>query len=273
MKKAIFLLFCLCMTKCRALTLLNEEGQICKPFLELLKLCDIPTDGPLLATALLAKHAWIQEGKERWEYEERFSDKKEEATALLEQIGCFKAVYAKHKQYDYALVLGALMSRVEARLDFLWEQWQKGVRFSTLIFLTGERDITPALESLPPGIESETEMMMHLYQHHPLKAAAPDLPLLVVHTPKQKRGGTLMRPNTEDTVRAWLKMRPQPGSCLAVSDQPFVGYQEAVLKVALPSTFRLEVIGPADPGKYPLILYLDNLAKWLGYELLSVHSR
>lgn len=269
MKKAIFVFLSLLMAGYSKEPLINEKGELSESFIQLLQACDLPQGSSLEETALITKQAWIQVGKERWEYEERFNDKQEAALPLLKRLGCFEAVNAKESHYDYAIVLGALLSRVAARLDFLFEEWQRGVRFSTLVFLTGERDISPDKELVPEGIETETEMMLYLYHNHPLCAVTRHLPLLVVHTPKQPSLlGLLVRPNTADTVNAWLATRPTPGSCLAVSDQPFVLYQEAVLRYLLPPSFKLEVVGAADPGKYPLILYLDNLAKWFCYELM-----
>lgn len=264
MKRVIFFLICLFALRCEALTLLDENGNLIPPFAELLQLCELPTDCSLEELALILRAAWIQEGKERWQYEERFNDKKIKALPLLEAIGCLDAIHAQKFHYNYVLVLGALASRVEKRLNFLWEEWKRGVRFDAIFFLTGQRDIEKKMEILPIGITSETQMMIYLYRSHPLSEAARGVPLAIIDTSKQcDAHGLLKRPNTADTVKAWLQTRPAAGSCLAISDQPFVGYQEAVLKKLLPADFFIEVIGMADERKFPLILYLDNLAKWL----------
>lgn len=261
MKKILVLLFSLIALKGEALTLVEADGRLTPPLVELLQLFDLPIDRTVDETAQILRSVWIQEGKERWQYEDRYSDKKEQALPLLSEIGCFDAVHAGQLHYDYALVTGGLASRVEKRLNFLFEEWQRGVRFEALIFLTGQRDIDPIKEPLPPGVDSESQMMIRIYRAHPLSKAALDLPVSVIDTSKQI--DTMRRPNRADTVNAWLKTRPQPGSCLSISSQPFVGYDEAILRGLLPPEFSFEVVGEADEGRFPLVFYLDNIAKWL----------
>lgn len=264
LKKSIFLLLCLFSLRCEALTLVDNEGKLVQPFVELLELFELPTDRSSLETAQIVRSKWIQEGKERWQYEYYFEELKEQAMPLMKRLGCVDAIHAQELHYDYAIVMGALLCRVERRLDFLWEEWQRGVRFETLVFLTGQRDIDSKQEPLPEGVDSETQMMIRVYRAHPLSQAAREVPLVIIDTSKQfDNVASLRRPNTSDTIKAWLKTHPQPGRCLAVSDQPFIGYQEAVVKQFLPSNFTLEFIGRADEEKFPLTLYLDNLAKWL----------
>ena len=106
----------------------------------------------------------------------------------------------------------------------------------------------------------------------------------VIDSPKHRRiNGEMKRPNTKNTICQWLATGPQPGSCLVISTQPFIGYQEAIFKYILPSEFEIEAIGPGTNNRYPnadldldnhntpfpLSVYLDNFAKWLLYEQLK----
>jgi hypothetical protein len=51
-----------------------------------------------------------------------------------------------------------------------------------------------------------------------------DLPVVFIAVPMKTEGSSLKRPNTEDTIIAWLKMTSQPCIALFVSDQPFCGF-------------------------------------------------
>jgi hypothetical protein len=254
-----------------------ETGRLKESARELLALFEVPeelTDEEILP--YLQAH-WYQAGKERWEMKLSHEKKKGEAFPILLRLKCIRSIYPKKPHYDYALVLGAPGKTMERRLDYLFSQWLNGVTFDQIVLLTGQRDLNPTLESFPEGLTSETELFVHLMENHPLKWVAP---YTVVDSPKSlQEDGSLRRPTTESTVCDWLLTKPRAGLCLAISSQPFVGYQEAVVRCFLPDGFEVEAIGPGTPTwpkvaldipnqniPLPISIYLDNFAKWLYYE-------
>lgn len=205
----------------------------------------------------------LQAGKERWQLERICDDRLDEALPILRRLGCIDSIHAEKNHYDYALVLGSLKLHMQMRLDFLYEQWKRGVRFDEIVLLTGRRDLNPEREIYPEELKTETDLFVYLFDNHPLKKVAP---VKVIDSAKCKReDGMLRRPDTAATIRDWRATNPKAGSVLAVSTQPFVGYQNAVLKSLLPEEFDLEAIGP-ETEIYPMALYLDNFAKWMLYE-------
>lgn len=207
----------------------------------------------------------LQKGKERWQLERICDDRLEEAIPLLKELGCLDSVHAEKKHYNYAVVLGSLGLHMQLRLDFLYEEWKRGVRFDQIVLLSGKRDLEPDREKYPKGLKSEAELFLHLAKNHPLAKTAP---IQLIDSDKIKReDGTWRRPDTAKTVKDWNATSPAPGSVLAVSTQPFVGYQHAVLKSLLSNEFDLETIGP-ETQIFPMALYLDNFAKWMLYEKL-----
>lgn len=276
MKKLLFLL--LIPFSLQALSLKDDSGALSPPAKEFLALFDIDGNQPIPQLILTLKRSWVQEKKERWEMDPRCEEKRALALPILQKLGCIDSIYAGKKHYDYALVLGALGKTMERRLDFLYQEWQKGVRFDQIYLLTGARQLDPQRESYPAGLTYETDLFIHLFKNHPLSKIAP---MKVIDSPEQTLpDGTVRRPDTASTVRDFLKTAPRPGSCLVISTQPFVGYQEAVVKCFLPSSFVIECVGPGSAnafprveedipqvqGAYPLSVYLDNFVKWLIYE-------
>ncbi|NGX40088.1 MAG: hypothetical protein KR126chlam1_01428 [Chlamydiae bacterium] len=271
-------LFLLLLCNLDALSLKEPTGELKQPATTLLELFDIPsTLTPKELVPYLKAH-WLQKGKERWEMEKRCEEKGKAALPLLRALGCINSIHAEKKNYQYALVLGAMGKTMQRRLDFLYKEWKRGVRFDQIVLLTGERDLDPTREKFPEGLKSETDLFLHLFDRHPLKKIAP---YTLINSPKQiQKDGSLRRPTTASTMRDWLRSRPSLGDCLAISTQPFVGYQEAVVRAFLPKGFSVEGVGPgtdncyptADldlevpPVPYPLSIYLDNIAKWLVYE-------
>jgi len=232
---------------------LTENGQLKPAAQKLLDLFEI--DDP---------SAWIQAGKERWEMERLYEDKRDQAMPLLTELQCVDEIRSGKEHYDYALVLGATGPVMQSRLDFLYEEWLRGIRFDQIVLLTGDRNLDSKIETIPEGLKNETELLLYHFDRHPLKNL---IPTVVIDSPKQiLEDGTIRRPTTISTVIEWLKTDPKPGCCLAVSTQPFVGYQEAVIRSVVPKSFEVEAIGPAIGKNYPLSIYLDNFAKWLKYE-------
>lgn len=242
---------------------ITEDGQLKPAAQELVALFDFQTDS-LQELSLLLEKKWLQAHIDCWNMDHRFEENYDSGFALLQELGFTNEVRAANDHYDYALVLGATKSVMEERLDFLYEEYLRGVRFDTIVLLSGARDLDPEIETYPEGLKTEYELLIYLFDRHPLKQL---VPYVAIDSPKQLlENGTLRRPTTASTITDWLKTRPAAGSCLAVSNQPFVNYQEAVLCCLLPAPFKVEVIGPNETRKYPLAIYLDLFAKQLKYE-------
>ncbi len=261
MRKFLFFLFLPFFLQ--ALSLKDAQGDLLPAARELLTLMDVP-DIPQDELISYLKEHWMQSKKERWEMDIRSEEKKELALPLLRELGCIETLNATEQAYDYALVLGATGPVMQMRLDFLYTQHQNGVRFSQIVLLSGDRKLSPKRDGEYEDLENETQLLCHLFANHPLSKLVPHS---VIDSKQQLLDdGTMRRPTTANTLIDWLETNPPPGKCLALSTQPFVGYQEAVARTVLPSTFSIEGIGPALNSPYPLAIYLDNFAKWLLYE-------
>lgn len=274
----------------RADKILNQKGKPTPNLLKLLATLSIKHDGTLDSIVQATQREWLRPaGKERWDAPDKHEDKRAHVLALLDQFGCLKDVHASKKQYTRVVMLGALMSRVRGRLAYLLKQWESGVRFDEIVVLGGKRPLHPKLESreilldtnnkeLPARKDwmfqgsvpkTESEMIRMVFD----QADLPDklkktVRIVFVETPMQKRSdGSMRRPNTGDTVVHWLQMyKPQPGTCLVISNQPYVGYQDSVLRTFLPKDFEIETIGGRAYDDLPLAVHLDNFARWLYQE-------
>lgn len=200
-----------------------------------------------------------------------------------------RATLDRPLSYTGMLLLGALRSRIVSRLFYLTTVASR-LTFNLdwkIYLLGGARPLDPEKESpfvlcTPaelPFLEgwiapetlptTEAEMMKLVWQQSrlPMHWRAE-----IVYAPMQpKPNGGTRPPNTADTVRVWLSdHQPPPGTYLALSNQPFVQYQELVLQRLVPSGFAVYTCGPAASPTLPLATYLDNIAKQL-YEELAAH--
>lgn len=187
---------------------------------------------------------------------------------LLQRMDLLEARHAPTLHYTHALIFGATYQSVKERMLFLGEEWQRGLRFDEIVLLGSARPITPEekLEARSESLQTESDIMLALWTSLPLPAALKKVPKILVHSPmKTDASGVLLRPNTADTIIAWLNTKPKPGTVVAISNQPYVHYQDAVLRALMPEQFSLSTIG-SKSNKNNINLHLDNLARILYQE-------
>ncbi len=273
--------------------ILDVQGNPSQALQTLLSATDITHDGSLASIVAATQHeqdkgGWLRaQGKERWEIDELFTQKRELLFSIFEHLGVFDQVAPLQNHYDYALLLGAMVYRIRTRLHHLIELWNKGIQFDTIVILCGQRTLDPRLESLDillnahNGVlpfkanwqfdgtipKTETDMMKLVFEQSQLPDEWKNLSIIFIDTPQQlQEDGSWRRPNTQDTVEAWFATDPTPGSILAISNQPFIGYQDTILRRFISATFTIETVGQAASANIKIATLLDNMARWLYME-------
>ena len=168
--------------------------------------------------------------------------------------------------YDKALILGASTSRMQMRLDYLKKLWNQGVRFQEIVWLTGDRPLDARIDGLAGRCQNESEAAHIIQEESELPDDMRQLPITFIAVPMKGEGPVRQRPNTADTIIAWLQTSPSPCRALFVSDQPFCGYQFATVKSVLPDIFLFDLVGPGvDPYGHPAAaaITLDSIARWI----------
>lgn len=209
---------------------------------------------------------WLRKsGQERWEQVEIDPAKRQFVLDWTKEQGLLSDWVPALRAYDKALILGATTSRMQARLDYLTQLWRQGVRFEEIVWLTGDRPLDPRVDGLLDRCSNESEAARIVWEEAELPEGMREISVVFVAVPMR---GTI-RPTTADTIYAWLETAPPPCSALFVSDQPFCGYQFAVVKSILPERFEFDLIGHgADPSSHPAAaaIILDSIARWIYQE-------
>ncbi len=214
---------------------------------------------------------------------------------LLGQLGMLDEVSPLGSGYDNALLLGGLIPEARGRLAHLVKLWSTGcpenglahIWFDNIVFFAGEHllpDQAPmkSLLDADNGVlpfrrdwtfsgkepRTELEMMQFVWDQAQIPDEMRQLPVTWVKAPTKPnpngRKSLPRRPNTGDTFKAWLKdFCPSPSCCVAISDQPNVGYQDAVLQTLRPPGFTVETVGAAASLDHKLALYFRQLAACL----------
>jgi hypothetical protein len=186
-----------------------------------------------------------------------------------------------HHTYDYAIIFGALIHTVRKRIAYLVKLWHEGIRWNSLVILSGQRNLDPILESdttwndasllpiktswkLSQVPKTEIDMIQMVLEQSVLPADWTTIPTTLINTPMQLKEFGLLRPNTADTILCWLTTHPTPGSIVAISTQPYICYQDAILKRILPSSFSIETVGPEiDPCEVQPEILIGTIGWWL----------
>lgn len=215
---------------------------------------------------------WLRKaGQERWEMAELSPEKRCFVLDWAEKEGFFAPWMPTEPFYDQALILGATTARMESRLAFLADLWKGGTRFGKIVWLTGERPLDPRVDSLTDFAKTETAAAPILWEKADLPEEMRKLPVLFVASPMKEDG---KRPNTADTILSWLESAPEPCTALFISDQPFCGYQFAVIKALVPDAYQFDVAGAGvHSTNHPAAgaIILDSVARWLYQDHSNLH--
>ena len=231
---------------------------------ELAAALGIPPGSDLVAET---QKQWLRPpGKERWETVENFSDEERELILnWAEKEELFAAWNPLHSQYDKAVILGATTHSMQTRLHYLIDLWSNGIRFSGIVWLTGDRPLDPRIETFTDTHKTESDAARMVWEEAELPADMRSLPVTFVTTPMKEICGKLVRPNTADTIITWLGTDPNPCTLLVVSHQPYCGYQFGVIKALLPDEYPFDLVGPAIDNASPSTV-LDTVARWMYVE-------
>jgi len=220
------------------------------------------------------KHWLRKPGQERWEMQELTADQRLFVLNWAQQQGVFADWLPSKDLYDKALILGASTSRMQMRLGYLKKIWNQGVRFHEIVWLTGDRPLDKRVDDLLERCENESQAARIIWEKSDLPDGMRRLPVAFIAVPMKEDGPVRQRPNTADTIIAWLGTNPSPCQALFVSDQPFCGYQFAIVKTCLPDAFSFDLIGQGvDPCSHPAAaaITLDSIARWI-YQESQIHS-
>lgn len=273
---------------------LFTNTQLPKPaLLKLLKETNIAHDSTLSGIVAATQKpqsegGWMrQENKERWELGDLFSEKNAVIFSLFQELDMVDTIQPSASTYDHGIILGSTLESIRIRIRHLADILKEGVHIKKLTFLCSQRSLDKNLENKatlydanngilafkkewkPPHKtpKTETEMVQMVLDQSDLPIDFTAHNTTIIDTPNQiNHEGSIRRANTADTVLYWLETaHPFKGSILAISNQPYVGYQGAVLKTVLADQFTIETVGKTDHEKIAVIL--DCLARWLYQEL------
>jgi hypothetical protein len=271
-----------------------------QPRLKLLQLLEVLGMEKECATTAVKINEWAQKsllrnGERFHEQSKTFEPLRDKIKPLLSDLGFIEGSSAHFKEYQGALLLGALLGAVRTRLHFLIEQWKSGVRFSDLYFLGGQRPLVKDVENVDtfrttdgplqlrqdwaePSVwpTTESEMMQLVYEQADMpQEMRKQVKVHHIVSPLKTNPvtGELARPNTDDTVRSWLAATPPPGRYLTVSNAPYIARQDVVIRTIATDDYRFDAIGKRAREDQQMAIILDELARLIFQSILFSKSK
>jgi hypothetical protein len=264
-----FFIFAICLGNLTYATPIQDHQIDSTALSQLASALNISQDADIVAET--QKHWLRKSNQERWEMAELSPDQRLFVLNWARECKLFDPWKPLTNTYDQALILGATTDRMRMRLDYLKRLWNEGTRFSEIVWLTGDRPLDERVDGLTNRCSNESEAAHIIWNEMDLPEEMRKLPVVFIAVPMKINGSSLKRPNTEDTIIAWLKIATEPCKALFVSDQPFCGYQFAIIKANLPNAFLFDVVGPGvESINHPAAaaIILDSMARWIYAESL-----
>lgn len=233
---------------------------------ELLNYFKVPYKDSYSGIANAIQKAWLRKpGQERWNIRKVNAEDEQYVLSIFDQLGMLQEIKPRKNYYDYVLVLGSTLGGFKKRLNYLVTLFEEGIRFGVIYYLSGDRPLDPKVdnqdilkamqrtnEQLP---KNESEMVRFVVEHTNFSDSFSKIPVYYVKCPMKKEE----RPNTGDTILKWLDLQPQPGAALVISNQPYINYQDKVVRKYLENGFEVETVGSKSNTK-KIELYLEQLA-------------
>jgi len=260
---------------------LTEQGQLTQELIALLKLDHLydPNDD---FTTVVEKTQIKWHGPRHEDSQKERSDlidtpeqlaMRPEVISLAKDMGLFSAQNPSLSHYRYAVCLGSFLNGVRSRLAHIVELWQQGIRFDSLVFLSGERPLRnkpgqkddyaelcdPSQSPLPfkeGWIPLPVDQVIYNMEYDMVRLVWEQVKIpeemdqalkgkvFFVNAPR----GEAARPSTKETYFYWLKdFHPEPGTVVAPSDPLLWTYQQLTGAKVLGPEFMLDTIAHEAP--------------------------
>lgn len=225
--------------------------------------------------------SWLRsKNLERYQVEQKKHAKHDELIPSFKALKMIDEIKPTSKHYDCVVVHGASLETFRTRIAYLINLYNEGIRFDKVVILTGMRLLFPteprsalASANLPFIISkswvdnpanpftTEADMARLIWDQAEMPSEMKLIPTHIIVAPTNNG----VRPNTRDTINYWLKQEPAKlKKVLAVSNQPYIIYQDDLLRYSLPSGTHLETVGfGCLSQEVESMLVLDSLARVL----------
>jgi hypothetical protein len=119
--------------------------------------------------------------------------------------------------------------------------------------------------------QTENEMIQLVWEQSEIPNDMRQIKVNFINAPMKQS-----RPNTEDTIKEWLKNSPSSGTYLVISNAPYRNRQDLVMQRLVMqgnalSKYNFDTVG-SEAGEIKIIIFLDELARFI-YEAKQISEK
>lgn len=245
----------------------DVRGAPSEGLLEVLKLCGIKTTGSWENIVKLTQ-PWVvsEENKKEgiWPVSCDCKDMHAfyNALSMLHMTQIIPSCLAT---YDYAIILGGTLPSLRRRLWFLRQEWERGVRFRHLVFLSGDRKLYKNQEDDEDFIDStfnpypisedwtfdgrlpenEKEVAEFVWRQMELPKEWEHRISVSFMSADSRNKKKKIGESLKDLLPVWASRISDPGTVLFVSSQPFIELDSLLICKTLKGyDVEFDIIGP-----------------------------
>lgn len=183
---------------------------------------------------------------------------------ILSALHSTQVIPSYYATYDSAVILGGTLTSIRSRLFFLKQEWERGVRFKEILFITSDRPrnevledktlllepnfvgyiISPAwsFEGFLPKNEKEIAEFVWYQMELPEEWRSEKIKVSFIEAKSKNEDKFASR---RDSLKFWLSTNPDLGKILFVSSQPYIGLDNLVIsKESYCNKFIFDAVGP-----------------------------
>lgn len=216
------------------------------------------------AQKYLLKTEEVLNNKIQNDFDKKIILNKDSLLVKLSALGMVDEITPSRKDWNYALLMGSFKEDVIVRLEYLIGLIKKSYNFKEIILLSGDRPLLDhEKKGLPSEIKTEGQMIQYLAANNKMleghKVRLINAPMI------KKPDGTWSRPTTDTTLICFAQLVSLSGSCLVISENPFIIRQTKVAQRILDqSKFPTEGSGAAIASNaIDIVMIMDEFSRRL----------
>lgn len=246
-------------------SLIASYGNPSKTLISLLDALQLVHDGTLEHIKEITQAQWLRPSDlEREDCAEVYADLHDELLPLFKKLTLIDEINPSHTHYQHAIVLSnnSMANNVQ-RIAYLYELFKMGIRFEHIHLLGAQNLCTSDDIPLPFFPCTETQAITFLYHNLPKDSAFLAIPVTIYDiADRVTDDGMIVRGNTHSQVVQWTAQNPNSQSELWISNNPYITYQDSVIRSCRSHNPFLEVVGPCMKNDFnPIRVCLDTLAR------------
>lgn len=189
----------------------------------------------------------------------------------FEKLGLTKELEPSHAQYQHIVVVGDFYRNTQKILQHLEAVMQANVQSERIVLLSSDRVLEP-FEKIElfnqRDIATEADMLRHMYSLLlSTNTSLAKIPHQLIKALDVHKDATT-DPIVAKKITYWLdKIKPVPGKCLLISEQPYALIKKKIMELYVPMAFEVDVTATQAESSVSALVFLHAVACHIQFDM------